>query len=194
MIALELFGLYTTGPSSTREGWRGGESKRGAPGESVYFNYTIEVNGGRRDYIAEIKNFQCQWESDVNPGKITVHPDESRNLSIRIHIPEDAEIDTRITISLEIHTYTSLHGFKGGSSTNGETLYLRVDDEAGANNNDVDDDWASSEWFLGGDFDYVYFLISLYIVLFAQALISFMIPVLRKSKKGSDPEKGKPQH
>lgn len=184
MIVLGLVGMFDAGTTTYWEGWVGGTTKSGAPGDSVYFNYSVEVEGGRYVLNVEIEDFQCEWNSHVSPGTLTVKPGETRILSVRIDIPEDAEVGDRIVMHFHLRTFYSLHGFTSGSGRETETLRLTVIEEEAANENDDDGGWSSrgGGGAIGGP-DIVLFVIGLYLILFVQAVIFYLVPVLWEAKK-----------
>jgi hypothetical protein len=168
-------------------------SAEGAPGEAVYYNYTIETEGGRIEFHAEFRDIQCEWAWYTIPSKIIVNPGEPRTLSLIIEIPWNTAVGDSISINFTIYTWHTLHGIDLGMfGTDSITLTLTVIEEWGTNE-DIDDrgrgydNWIGAAWAP----DFVYFVISLYLILFIQALVFFMIPALRKSKKRSDLERDK---
>lgn len=191
MIVLGLIGTFDAGTTTNWEGWVGGTIKSGAPGESVYFNYSVEVEGGRYVLNVEIEDFQCEWNSHVSPGTLTVKPGETRILSVRIDIPEDAEVGDSIVMHFYLRTFYSLHGFTSGSGRVTETLHLTVIEEEATNENDDDGGWSTGGRGSMEGPDIVLFVIGLYLILFAQAVIFYLIPALWEAKKHGKQEGNK---
>ena len=192
LITLGLLGVFDTGTQVGREGWIGSTDKSGSPGESIYFIYSVGVEGSREDYNIEIRDFPCEWNYSINPSKLTVHPGEVRNMSIRIDIPEDTEIGESIQIQFLIHNWASLHGFSMGGGYGMETIHLTVVEETEDNDNEDNGGWGTGRWTSSSGLGIVYLIISLYLILFLQAIVFFLIPALMKSKKRSDQKRSKP--
>ncbi|UCE74719.1 MAG: hypothetical protein JSV56_03190 [Methanomassiliicoccales archaeon] len=194
LVVLWSLGLYEGGPTYFWDHSNTSSSLQGAPGEAVYFNYTIETEGGRIVHHAEFRDIRCEWSWDVIPSKISVNPGERRTLSLKIEIPRDAVVGESISIYFEIYTWDTLHGIDfGGYGRDSTTLTLTVIEERGTNEDISDWERGEEHWECRTDIpDVVYFVISLYLILFIQALVLFLIPAYLKHKKRNEDESDKP--
>jgi hypothetical protein len=179
--------VFEAGPTYFRDGSNQSFFGRGAPGEAVYFNYTLNTEGGRIVHYVEFRDIECEWPWSVTPPKITVYPGETRTLSLRIEIPRDAEIGDSISLDFWIYEWTTLHGMEWGHGSATRTFTLTVIEERGTNEGADEWDPSGMGWDgLTGGFDIVYFAISLYLILFAQALVFFLIPAQMKFRKAGN--------
>ena len=91
VMGAALLGIYEMGPTQFRTQWIGGTTKNGAPGETLHFNFSVEVRNGRIGLHFEIRDLPDEWDAVTIIRRIIVFPGESHHLSIQVNIPHDVE-------------------------------------------------------------------------------------------------------
>jgi len=192
LLLLNSYGWFALGPTSYEERWLGGTCKYGVPGGIVNFNRSVEVIGGRYVRQVAITISESEWEVNVYPNRITVEPGESKNITVEVTIPENAEIGQVSRIVYEVSTMIIPSNYNERGGRRWTPLHVEVTDEIPMDNssprNFGGSCYSEEELYADGTLngiDYWRVAASAYFIAFLPFLILYIFPNVRKirSKK-----------
>jgi hypothetical protein len=181
IIIAAFLGIYELGPSDFRGGWVEGRSKHGEAGESLFYNFTFEARGGRMIYHFEILDVRSDWNVHVTPRKIDVAPGEMRTISIRVDIPEEAEVGDYHATDFTLLSGTNTHGFIRDPHEVPLTLDTNVVEESPTSeidNTDPLNGWRWAEGVVG--IDWIGAIAHLFFITFISTVILYLLPEVKK--------------